>query len=96
MLVQDMARVKEQIGRPDTATAYGAITFGNTNEMDLEHPHSMCRIDGTLGFAALTIKESLLAFQNPNEPLVTKVGNLTLPVFTHVMAIDTTAGLNLA
>lgn len=96
MLVQDMARVKEQIGRPDTATAYGSITFGNANEMDHMHPQSNCRIDGVLTFPAVAIKEALLTFQNPNEPLVTKVGNITLPVFTHVLAVDTTAGLNLA
>jgi hypothetical protein len=95
-LVRDMARVKEDIGRPDTATAYGAITFGNANEMDLAHGQSMCRIDGVLTFPAASIKESLLAFQNPNEPAVKKEGNITLPTFTHVLAIDTTAGLTLA
>lgn len=96
MLVRDMARVKEQLGRPDTATTYGAITFGNTNEMDFAHAQSMCRVDGTLTFPAVAIKESLLAFANPNEPLVKKEGNITLPVFNHVLAVDTTSGLTLA
>lgn len=95
-LVRDMARVKEDIGRDDEATMYGAVTFGTANEMDLEHPLSLCRIDGALGFPAASIKESLLAFQNPNEPAVKKEGNITLPTFTHVLAIDTTAGLTLA
>lgn len=95
-LVRDMARVKEQLGRPDTATSYGSITFGTANEMDLTHANSLCRIDGTLTFPAVSIKEALLAFQNPNEPSVKKEGTITLPVFNHVLALDTAAGLTLA
>lgn len=93
MMVRDIARLKEQVGRPDTATAYGAITFGTSGEMDLTHAQSMCRIDGVLTFPAVAIKEALLAFSNPNEPLVVKKGSLTLPVFNEVVVIDTMAGL---
>lgn len=93
MFARDIARLKEQVGRPDTATAYGAITFGTSGEMDLAHAQSNCRIDGTLTFPAQAIKEALLAFSNPNEPLVVKKGSLTLPIFNEVVVIDTMAGL---
>lgn len=95
-LVRDMSRVKEELGRPDTATVYGSSTFGTANELDLTHAQSMCRVDGVLTFAAASIKEVPLTFQNPNEPAVKKEGNITLPAFNHVLAIDTTAGLTLA
>lgn len=93
MLVRDMARIKEQVGRPDDQTAYGAITFGTANEMDLTHASSLCSIDGTLTFPAVAIKEALYAFANPNEPLMQKRGTLTMPVHTEVLVIDTMLGL---
>jgi len=94
MLVRDMARVKEIVGRPDDQTAYGALTFGTANEMDLTHAASLCSIDGTLTFPAAAIKEALYAFANPNEPLMQKRGTLTMPVHTEVLVIDTMLGLN--
>jgi hypothetical protein len=92
-VIRDVARLKETVQRPDTATAYGAITFGTTNEVDLTHSQSLCRVDGLLTFPDAAIKEAIIGFTNPNEPLVVKKGNITLPVHTEVVVIDTMTGL---
>lgn len=89
MMLRDLARLKEKVNTPDTATAYGSITFATANEMDLTHAQSLCRLDGTLTFPDAAIKEAALTFANPNEPLMTTVGTVTLPAFTHALVIDT-------
>lgn len=93
MLIRDVSRLKEQVGRPDDQTAYGSITFGTANEMDLKHAASMCAIDGTLTFGAASVKEAIYAYANPNEPKMQKRGDWTMPVHTSVTLIDTMLGL---
>ena len=93
MIIRDLARLKEIVGRPDDATAYGSSTFGTANEVDQKHAASMCVIDGTLGFAAASIREAPYAYANPNEPKMVKRGNWTMPVHTEEIVIDTMLGL---
>jgi hypothetical protein len=89
----DIARIKEQIGRPDSAIDYGTSTFGTSKEVDLSHAASMCRINGELTFGDYTIKEAVPGFANVNEPTQVKKETITLPVFNKVLVVDTMTGL---
>lgn len=89
----DIARLKEQMGRPDSAIDYGSSTFGTSREVDLSHAASMCRINGELTFGDYTIKEAVPSFANVNEPTQVTKQTITLPVFNKVLVIDTMTGL---
>lgn len=93
MMIRDISRLKEQVGRPDDQTAYGSMTFATANELDLKHAASMCVVDGTLTFGAASVKQAPYAYANPNEPKMQKRGDWTMPVHTEVTLIDTMLGL---
>lgn len=89
-LYQDVARLKELNGLPDTATDYGADRFLTTDESDVLNAQTLgydCKVEEGIRFPDANADESELSIFSANDPNASLSNGLLLPAYTEAVKL---------
>lgn len=87
-VAEDVARLKEKAGLPQTYAAFAADHFLDTSQSDVLNPAYVAKIEEGVRFADIQVQDDQLGLLNPLDPNVMVGGNFMLPAFDPITLIS--------
>ena len=87
-VAEDVARLKDKAGLPQSYSAYGSDHFLSTDYTDLTSPDLYCKIMEGVRFPDIQVEDDQIGLLNPLDANVVNVGNFVLPAYDNVTRIS--------